>query len=196
MATTLLIYCCSPSSFGSWTTYSICVSRDALPTIISEYSWTPQTFGPHSSSSRKFGPQVHRLIGPPPRQGTPPLHLTYNYMVLTSKRGHARLELVASSPPGGWIPRRSVKEFNNNIIYSTPFRTLRPVKDWDQLNFTVCTMSCKHSYSKMKSKKVFWQLSQVLRLLMWLMTQLLAPPIKPQRTHLHFVEALQSTWIS
>ena len=31
---------------------------------------------------------------------------------------------------------------------------LRPVKDWDQLNFTVFTMCCKHSYSKMKSNEV------------------------------------------
>ena len=28
---------------------------------------------------------------------------------------------------------------------------LRSVKDWDQLNFTVFTMTCEHSYSKMKS---------------------------------------------
>ena len=31
---------------------------------------------------------------------------------------------------------------------------LRPVKDWDQLNFTVLTISCKHSYSKIKSNEV------------------------------------------
>ena len=31
---------------------------------------------------------------------------------------------------------------------------LRSVKDWDQLNFTMFTMSCKHSYSKMKSNEV------------------------------------------
>ena len=31
---------------------------------------------------------------------------------------------------------------------------LRSVKDWDQLNFIIFTMSCKHSYSKMKSNEV------------------------------------------
>jgi hypothetical protein len=31
---------------------------------------------------------------------------------------------------------------------------LRPVKDWDQPNFTVFTMTCKHSYSKMKGDEV------------------------------------------
>ena len=31
---------------------------------------------------------------------------------------------------------------------------LRSVKDWDQLNFTIFTMSCKHSYSKMESNEV------------------------------------------
>ena len=59
---------------------------------------------------------------------------------------------------------------------------LRSVKDWDQLNFTIFIMSCKHSYSKMKSNEVMLGSST----LMWLMTPLLAPPIKPQRTHLHF----------
>ena len=32
--------------------------------------------------------------------------------------------------------------------------TLRPVKDWDQLNFTVFTMYCKHNYSKMKCNEI------------------------------------------
>ena len=44
------------------------------------------------------------------------------------------------------------------IIYTTPVcgaqYVLRPVKDWDQLNFTVFTMSYKHNYSKMKSNEV------------------------------------------
>ena len=68
-------------------------------------------------------------------------------------------------------------------------KQLRSVKDWDQLNFTVFTISCEHSYSKMKSNKVMWQLSQALRPLMWLMTPILALPMKPQRTHLHFCES-------
>ena len=38
----------------------------------------------------------------------------------------------------------------------------------------------------MNGDEVLRQLSQVLHPLMWLMTPVLAPPTKPQRTHLNF----------
>ena len=41
-------------------------------------------------------------------------------------------------------------------------RVLRPVKDWDQLNFTVHTITCMHVYSKRTGDEVLKQLSQVL----------------------------------
>ena len=39
---------------------------------------------------------------------------------------------------------------------------LRPVKDWDQLNFTVFTITCMHVYIKRTGDEVLKPLSQVL----------------------------------